>query len=96
MRDYVWEQLRREALDQSESEPYLASYFYATILAHPSLERSLAFHLANKLANATLLSTQLFTLFWETLMEDVQIQVIKNFMDAGLDHICYFSNNHTL
>lgn len=72
--DHVWEQLRREALEQSEEEPYLASYFYATILAHPSLERSLAFHLANKLANATLLSTQLFTLFWETFSEDAGIQ----------------------
>lgn len=72
--DHVWEQLRREALEQSEEEPYLASFFYATILVHPSLERSLAFHLANKLANPTLLSTQLFTLFWETFAEDAGIQ----------------------
>lgn len=73
-KDYVWEQLRQEALEQSEEEPYLASYFYATVLVHSSLERSLAFHLANKLANPTLLSTQLFTLFWETFSEDSDIQ----------------------
>ncbi|KAH7288831.1 hypothetical protein KP509_31G045300 [Ceratopteris richardii] len=72
--DHIWEELRREALEQSEHEPYLASYLYATVLVHPSLERSLAFHLANKLANPTLLSSQLFTLFWETFLEDPYIQ----------------------
>lgn len=73
--DPIWDQLRREALEQSEAEPYLASYFYATVLAHGSLEHSLAFHLANKLANATLLSTQLFSLFLEIFDEDLRIQV---------------------
>ncbi|KAI5066949.1 hypothetical protein GOP47_0017477 [Adiantum capillus-veneris] len=73
-KDHVWEQLRQEALGQSEEEPHLASYFYATVLVHSSLERSLAFHLANKLASLTLLSTQLFTLFWETFAEDSEIQ----------------------
>eukprot|EP00850_Spirogloea_muscicola_P016502 SM000134S26945 [mRNA] locus=s134:277523:279611:+ [translate_table: standard] len=72
--DVVWEAVLEEALCQSESEPYLASFLYATILAHPTLERAIAFHLANKLADATLLSTQLFTLFADIFEEVAVIQ----------------------
>ncbi|XP_024532874.1 serine acetyltransferase 5 isoform X1 [Selaginella moellendorffii] len=70
----IWQLLRIEAMEQSQAEPYLASFLYATVLSHPSLERSLAFHLANKLANMTLLSTQLFSLFSETFSADTSIQ----------------------
>ncbi|KAH7289668.1 hypothetical protein KP509_30G013700 [Ceratopteris richardii] len=72
--DHVWDDLRHEALEQLKVEPHLASYLYATVLVHPSLERSLAFHLANKLASSTLLSSQLFTLFRESLSDDIKIQ----------------------
>eukprot|EP00850_Spirogloea_muscicola_P018191 SM000164S02253 [mRNA] locus=s164:100974:102990:+ [translate_table: standard] len=72
--DVVWEAVLEEALCQSESEPYLASFLYATILAHPTLERAIALHLANKLADATLLSTQLFTLFADIFEEVAVIQ----------------------
>lgn len=64
---WVWSQIKAEARRDAESEPALASYLYATILSHPSLARSLSFHLANKLCSSTLLSTLLYDLFLESL-----------------------------
>lgn len=60
---WVWTQIKAEAIRDAESEPALASYLYATVLSHPSLARSLSFHLANKLCSSTLLSTLLYDLF---------------------------------
>lgn len=60
---WVWTQIKAEALRDAESEPALASYLYATVVSHPSLGRSLSFHLANKLCSSTLLSTLLYDLF---------------------------------
>ncbi|KAL5573019.1 hypothetical protein UlMin_022616 [Ulmus minor] len=60
---WVWTQIKAEARRDAEAEPALASYLYSTILSHPSLDRSLSFHLANKLCSSTLLSTLLYDLF---------------------------------
>ena len=60
---WLWAQIKAETLRDAESEPALASYLYATVLSHPSLARSLSFHLANKLCSSTLLSTLLYDLF---------------------------------
>lgn len=68
--DELWLTIRAEARVDSEAEPALASFLYSTILAHRSLERSLAFHVGNKLASSTLLSTQLFSLILDTYMDD--------------------------
>ena len=46
-------------------EPSLASFMHSNILMHASLDKSMAFLLANKLASRTLLSTQLQQLFKE-------------------------------
>ncbi|GBG76766.1 hypothetical protein CBR_g22982 [Chara braunii] len=72
--EQLWQAIREEARRDSESEPALASFLYSTILAHPSLERALAFHIANKLCSSTLLSTQLYTLIADTFMEDADIR----------------------
>ncbi|KAK2630730.1 hypothetical protein QOZ80_UnG0727600 [Eleusine coracana subsp. coracana] len=64
---WVWSQIKAEARRDAEAEPALASFLYATVLSHPSLARSLAFHLANKLCSSTLLSTLLYDLFLATL-----------------------------
>jgi len=48
---------------QAEQEPILSSFLYASILAHDCLERSVAFVLANRLKNVTLLATQLMDVF---------------------------------
>lgn len=55
----MWNVIRAEAQADAASEPLLSSFLYAAILSHTSLERSLAFVLANRLSSPTLLSTQL-------------------------------------
>ncbi|KAL3682531.1 hypothetical protein R1sor_000553 [Riccia sorocarpa] len=72
--DPIWREMRAECRSDSEQEPALASYLYSTILAHKTLERALSFHLGNKLASVTFLSTQLVTLINETIMEDEWIR----------------------
>lgn len=47
------------------AEPVLASFAHMTVIMHSSLQRSLAFILANKLQSSTLLGTQLTRLFVE-------------------------------
>lgn len=54
---------REEAQKDAAMEPLLSSFLYASILAHNSFEQSLAFVLANRLSNATMLPTQLFEIF---------------------------------
>ncbi len=72
--DKLWQRMREEARWDAVKEPLLASYLYSTILSHRSLERALAFHLGNKLASSTLLSTQLCNLISDTFMEDEDIR----------------------
>ncbi|XP_047171661.1 serine acetyltransferase 5-like [Vigna umbellata] len=67
---WVWAQIKAEARRDAESEPALASYLYSTILSHSSLERSLSFHLGNKLCSSTLLSTLLYDLFLNAFSSD--------------------------
>lgn len=70
----MWLRIRTEARQGAEAEPFLASYMYSAILAHATMEGALSFHLANKLANPTLLSTQLKELFQNVFNSDVRIQ----------------------
>ncbi|PPS06547.1 hypothetical protein GOBAR_AA14094 [Gossypium barbadense] len=71
---WVWAQIKAEARRDAELEPALASYLYSTILSHSSLERSLAFHLGNKLCSSTLLSTLLYDLFLNTFSSDPSLR----------------------
>lgn len=59
---------------ESEREPLLSSFLYASILAHSCFERSLGFILANRLNNAVFLATQLMDIFDDVLAHDKQIQ----------------------
>ncbi|EFN55278.1 hypothetical protein CHLNCDRAFT_35524 [Chlorella variabilis] len=52
------------------AEPVLASFSHMTVIMHSSLQRSLAFILANKLQSSTLLGTQLTRLFVEAYEDD--------------------------
>lgn len=63
--DYVWEKLRKDAENEAAREPMLASFMHSTILSHSSLERSLAFHMANQLSSSAMVSTQVQALFLE-------------------------------
>lgn len=66
--DLVWDLLRWEAYQQAQREPLLVSFLYSTILNHDSLESSLAFLLANRLAStAMMISTQLQSIILDTL-----------------------------
>jgi hypothetical protein len=56
---------RREAERDAATEPLLCSFLYASILAHDTFERALAFVLSNRLASAVMLPTQLFEIFHE-------------------------------
>ena len=69
----LWAAVQQEARENSEREPVLASYLYSTILAHSSLERALAFILANKLESKTLLGTQLMDLMHDAFTGDCEI-----------------------
>lgn len=81
--DEIWEQLRCEAKEEAEAEPALASYLYATILVHKTMERALAFHLANKLSSSTLPSTLLYNLVVDVFAENPDIrQAIRTDMSA--------------
>ncbi|WOG94267.1 hypothetical protein DCAR_0313560 [Daucus carota subsp. sativus] len=70
----LWAQIKAEARRDADAEPALASYLYSTILSHSSLERSLAFHLGNKLCSSTLLSTLLYDLFLDTFSNDAELR----------------------
>lgn len=50
----VWECIVREAREQSEQEPMLASFYHATIIKHENLAAALSYILANKLATASM------------------------------------------
>ncbi|KAH0706902.1 hypothetical protein KY290_011428 [Solanum tuberosum] len=71
---WLWTQIKAEARRDAESEPALASYLYSTILSHSSLERSLSFHLGNKLCSSTLLSTLLYDLFLNNFSTDPDLR----------------------
>lgn len=62
-KDFVWQTLCKEAREEAQYEPALASYLFSTILSHRSLEDALAFVLANKLASNVLLDSQLLEMF---------------------------------
>ncbi|MBF9001801.1 MULTISPECIES: serine O-acetyltransferase [Vibrio] len=45
----VWQTIVKEAREQSEQEPMLASFYHATIIKHDSLKSALSYILANRL-----------------------------------------------
>ena len=69
----VWRTICREAETDAKAEPLLSSFLYASILSHDSFERCIAFVLANRLSDATLLSTELFEVFYTVLKSNRHI-----------------------
>ncbi|KXZ46070.1 hypothetical protein GPECTOR_47g345 [Gonium pectorale] len=69
-KEQIWQRVRAESELDAVSEPALASNLYSTILAHPNMEATMAFLLANKLANPTLLSMQLMRLIADAYADD--------------------------
>jgi serine O-acetyltransferase len=52
---------------EASREPLLASFMHASILSHSTLEKSLAFHMANLLSSPAMISTQIQAIFLEAL-----------------------------
>ncbi len=71
--DTIWQTIRREAEEGARNEPVLASFLHSTILNHETLERALAYHLANKLADANLQPIGLMELFIKAYDSDSEI-----------------------
>ena len=57
--DPVWDIITLLAKKDAAAEPLLSSYMYMSVLSHETLEQALSFVLANRLADSTLLPTQL-------------------------------------
>ncbi|XP_012065369.1 serine acetyltransferase 4 isoform X2 [Jatropha curcas] len=72
--DPIWDAVREEAKLEAEKEPILSSFLYASILSHDRLEQALAFVLANRLQNPTLLATQLLDIISHVIMHDRRIK----------------------
>ena len=70
LKDPVWQTIRKEARDQAELEPALASFVHATILNHSTLEGALSFHLANKLGNAEISALQIREIIEKSISKD--------------------------
>ncbi|MBU2885332.1 serine O-acetyltransferase [Gilvimarinus agarilyticus] len=71
--DPVWDEIRERAFEQASQEPMLASFLYATILNHHSLEDALSFHLANKLESQALPAISVREVIDHALAQDSDI-----------------------
>ena len=69
----IWKRIREEAHAVAAEEPVLASFFHMTVIMHSTLEKSLAFVLANKLASPTLLGTQLTRLILDAYEDEPEL-----------------------
>jgi serine O-acetyltransferase len=106
--DAFWDAMQAEARAAAAEEPLLASFMFATILNHRSLESALAYHLANKLASHAIPATQLMRLFTEAMsIESCKLksclqQDILAVMERDpactrfIDCLCYYKGFHAL
>lgn len=68
--DEIWQEIRKEAKELTDSEPMLASFFHATILKHYHLGGALSYILANKLANPIMPAIALKEIIEEAYIAD--------------------------
>ncbi len=71
--DSIWETIRAEVTEDTKKEPMLASFLYAVVLNHKSLEDALSFHLASKLGSGTLPEATFRDLIDEAFANDASI-----------------------
>ena len=72
---------RKEASRDAANEPILSSFMYASILSHDSFLECLAFVLANRLSDPTMLATEYYEVFLTVFKENDEI------VQAALDDI---------
>ena len=73
MSDQLWKQLKTEAQEVILKEPLLASYVYACVLNHNSLQSALSFILANKLSDDVMPVVTVRELFDNAFAESPEI-----------------------
>ncbi len=73
--DTLWDSIRSQTRKQAEQEPVLASFLYATILNHDTLEAALSFHLANKLDSPALPAMLVREVIEQALVADPTISL---------------------
>jgi serine O-acetyltransferase len=73
MLDNLWQTLREQTRQQADNEPVLASFLYATILNHDTLEAAVSFHLATKLDSPALPAMLIREVFDEAFAKDKSI-----------------------
>lgn len=84
--DPMWEAIRLESEEEARREPMLASFLYATVLNHRSIEDALSFQLAGKLESHTLTATTLRDLIDEAFRNDHGIgRAIRADLEAVLE-----------
>ncbi|MET0357660.1 MAG: serine O-acetyltransferase [Cellvibrio sp.] len=71
----VWQIIRAEALDASQREPVLASFYHAAILNHTNFQAAISFHLANKLDSQAMPALMIREIFVEAMSADKNIEV---------------------
>ena len=69
----VWAAIQQAAAERVKSEPTLASFLHATVLNHEHFAAAASFHLAGKLASASLSSMQLRDIIDEAFRGDARI-----------------------
>lgn len=73
-KDPVWIRLRHDVFKTAKAEPMLAGYLHDTVLKHHSLEASISYFLAGKLASPYLTTTSLRDVFYEALTASAEIR----------------------
>ena len=71
--DTIWDSIRAEVAEAAKKEPMLASFLYAVVLNHKTLEDALSFQLAGKLGSHTLNEVTMRDLIDEAFANDTMI-----------------------
>lgn len=68
--DQLWQLIQQEALEESEREPFLATFFHTSINSHKSLCAAVSYLLASKLSDDVMPAVTLRELIEEALQKD--------------------------
>lgn len=105
--DPIWARIRAEAEAIAANEPELASFVYANVLNHPSLEEAIAHRIANRLDHYDVPGDLIRQAFAEVLAEDPELgDVFRVDIAAVLDRdpactrmiepVLYFKGFHAI
>jgi serine O-acetyltransferase len=84
--DPVWEKLHDEVVAMAQSEAMLASYLYAAVLNHNSLEDALSYLLAGKLASQYISAMSLRDVIAQALASSAEIrQAVRRDLSAVVE-----------